>query len=218
MEQTIAHFSGEDAPLSVGLVFDTSGSMGDKFRTSGEAALDFLKTMNAQDEAFLVEFSDQAQLASGFTSNMRRNRTEADGHPARRADSPAGCRANGAPGNEEGQESAQGDRDHLRRRRQQQQVFRQRDQDLVREADVQIYAMGVFEPSVILALARRRFPGRGCSRRSRSRPEGARSRRSPIPAICRASPHESASSCATNTFWRIHPRIKPRTGNTARSK
>ena len=45
-EQTIAHFSGEDAPLSLGLVFDTSGSMGDKLRTSRQAALRFLTTMN----------------------------------------------------------------------------------------------------------------------------------------------------------------------------
>jgi Ca-activated chloride channel family protein len=63
-EQTIAHFSGEDAPLSVGLVFDTSGSMGDKLRISRQAALQFLKTMNPQDEAFLIEFNDRAELAA----------------------------------------------------------------------------------------------------------------------------------------------------------
>ena len=61
-EQTIAHFSGEDAPLSLGLVFDCSGSMDDKLRFSRLAAAQFLKTMNVQDEAFLVEFNDSAQL------------------------------------------------------------------------------------------------------------------------------------------------------------
>src|SRR6516225_3538512 len=69
-EQTIAHFSGEDVPLSVGLVFDTSGSMDSKLRTSRQAALQFLKTMNPQDEAFLIEFSDRAELAVGFTSRV----------------------------------------------------------------------------------------------------------------------------------------------------
>ena len=33
VEQTIAHFSGEDAPLSIGLAFDESGSMDYKLRT-----------------------------------------------------------------------------------------------------------------------------------------------------------------------------------------
>ena len=69
-EQTIRNFSGEDAPLSIGLVFDVSGSMGDKYRTSRQAALQFLKTMNPQDEVFLVEFGDKAELSVGFTSRM----------------------------------------------------------------------------------------------------------------------------------------------------
>ncbi len=48
VEQNVAHFSGEDAPLSVGLVFDESGSMGYKMRTSMAAVAQFLKTMNAR--------------------------------------------------------------------------------------------------------------------------------------------------------------------------
>ena len=69
VEQTVAHFSGEDAPLSIGLVFDESGSMDYKLRTSQAAVAQFLKTMNADDEAFLVEFSDSAKLSVGFTSH-----------------------------------------------------------------------------------------------------------------------------------------------------
>src|SRR5271165_1425575 len=69
VEQTVAHFSGEDAPLSVGLVFDESGSMDYKLRTSQAAVAQFLKTMNAEDEAFLVEFSDSAKLSIEFTSH-----------------------------------------------------------------------------------------------------------------------------------------------------
>src|SRR5438132_3666986 len=69
-EQKIAQFSGEDAPLSVGLVFDTSGSMTNKLATARMAVLQFLKTMNAPDEAFLVEFNDRADVAVHFTGNI----------------------------------------------------------------------------------------------------------------------------------------------------
>src|SRR5215467_3754805 len=62
VRQKIVHFSGEDAPLSVGLLVDTSGSMGFKIDTSHRAVSEFLKTMSAQDEAFLIQFSDKAQL------------------------------------------------------------------------------------------------------------------------------------------------------------
>ena len=62
VEQSIAHFSGEDAPLSVGLAFDESGSMDYKLRTSQAAVAQFLKSLNADDEAFLVEFSDSAKF------------------------------------------------------------------------------------------------------------------------------------------------------------
>ncbi len=71
VEQKITHFSGEDAPLSVGLIVDTSGSMGLKMETSHRAVTEFLKTMNAQDEAFLIQFNDQAEVVQPFTSNMR---------------------------------------------------------------------------------------------------------------------------------------------------
>ena len=67
VEQKIRQFSSEDAPLSVGLVFDTSGSMGNKMEKSRQAVAEFLKTMNPEDEAFLVEFNDRAELALGFT-------------------------------------------------------------------------------------------------------------------------------------------------------
>src|SRR5580698_2119461 len=61
VEQNIAHFSGEEAPLSIGLLFDESGSMDYKLRTAQTAVAQFLKTMSPEDEAFLVEFSDAAK-------------------------------------------------------------------------------------------------------------------------------------------------------------
>src|SRR6476619_3352460 len=46
VEQTITHFALEDAPLSIGLVFDTSGSMRKKMPRSLEATAEFFKTAN----------------------------------------------------------------------------------------------------------------------------------------------------------------------------
>ena len=46
MEQKITQFSSEDAPLSVGLVFDASGSMGSKLQKARQAAAQFFKTAN----------------------------------------------------------------------------------------------------------------------------------------------------------------------------
>src|SRR5580693_1372381 len=65
VQQKITHFSGEDAPLSVGIVVDTSGSMGFKMDTSHRAVTEFLKTMNSQDEAFLIQVADQADVVQG---------------------------------------------------------------------------------------------------------------------------------------------------------
>ena len=66
--QKIVTFSTEDAPISVGMIFDCSGSMGDKIQKSKEAALQFFKTSNPQDEFMLISFSDRPDLISGFTA------------------------------------------------------------------------------------------------------------------------------------------------------
>jgi Ca-activated chloride channel homolog len=67
IEQKIRDFSSEDAPLSIGLVFDTSGSMGPKLQKSRQAAVQFFKTANPEDEFFLVEFNDRPELVVPFT-------------------------------------------------------------------------------------------------------------------------------------------------------
>jgi Ca-activated chloride channel homolog len=67
VEQPITHFSKDDAPLSVGLVFDASASMHNKLRKSSEAAAAFFKTSNSGDEFFLVEFNERPHLAVPFT-------------------------------------------------------------------------------------------------------------------------------------------------------
>jgi Ca-activated chloride channel homolog len=67
VEQKIAHFSMEDAPISIGLLYDTSGSMQNKMRQASEAAAAFFKTANPEDEFFLVQFSDRPKLVIPFT-------------------------------------------------------------------------------------------------------------------------------------------------------
>ncbi len=67
VEQEIAQFSSEDAPLSVGIVFDTSGSMGAKLQKSRQAVAQFMKTANPEDEFFLIQFNDRPELVVPFT-------------------------------------------------------------------------------------------------------------------------------------------------------
>src|SRR5579862_1129328 len=69
VEQKIAYFSKQDAPLSVGLVFDSSGSMTNKIRKSAKAAAAFFKTANAGDEFFLIEFGEKPKLSMPFTTD-----------------------------------------------------------------------------------------------------------------------------------------------------
>ena len=69
VEQKIIHFASEDAPLSIGLLFDASGSMENKIRKSWEAANAFFKTANSDDEFFLVQFSDRPKLLLPFTQD-----------------------------------------------------------------------------------------------------------------------------------------------------
>ena len=69
VEQTITQFAMDDEPVAVGLVFDTSGSMGNKLRRSRMAAVEFFKLSNEQDEFFLVEFDNEPRLAVPLTKD-----------------------------------------------------------------------------------------------------------------------------------------------------
>jgi Ca-activated chloride channel family protein len=70
LEQKIEFFSAEDSPVSLGIVFDISGSMKDKIGTARDAAVTFLKTGNPEDEYFLEVFSNRPQVAEDFTSDI----------------------------------------------------------------------------------------------------------------------------------------------------
>jgi VWFA-related protein len=67
VEQTITHFAKDDAPLSLGLVFDASASMRNKLYKSSEAAAALFKTANREDEFFLIEFNERPRLVIPFT-------------------------------------------------------------------------------------------------------------------------------------------------------
>jgi len=66
--QEIKHFSSEDAPVSVGIVVDTSGSMSYKLDRAREAVTQFCDTANPQDEFFLITFAEEPILVTDFTN------------------------------------------------------------------------------------------------------------------------------------------------------
>ena len=70
VQQNIAKFVSEDAPASIGLLFDLSASMRDKMQKASDSAIEILKTANAEDEFFLIEFSDRPKLVVPFTRDV----------------------------------------------------------------------------------------------------------------------------------------------------
>jgi Ca-activated chloride channel homolog len=72
--QTIASFQHEDIPVSMGILVDNSGSMREKRSAVNSSALDLVKASNPQDEAFIVNFSDEAFIDQDFTSDLTKLR------------------------------------------------------------------------------------------------------------------------------------------------
>jgi Ca-activated chloride channel family protein len=70
VEQELLTFSSEDVPITIGVILDFSGSMANKIRKAREAALQFFNTANPQDEFFLVSFNERAELTNAFTNNI----------------------------------------------------------------------------------------------------------------------------------------------------
>jgi VWFA-related protein len=146
VEQKVVSFGSEDAPLSIGIVFDTSGSMGSKLEKSRQAVAEFFKTANPEDEAFLVEFNDRPELVNPLTHNLEeiQNRltfTQSKGrtalldgiylalHTMKKARNPRKALIVISDG---GDNSSRYTESEIK--------------NLVREADVQIYAIGIYEP------------------------------------------------------------------------
>lgn len=145
-EQEITYFASFDAPLSIGLVFDASGSMGSKLTKSRQAAAEFFKTANPEDEFFLVQFNDRPQLVVPFTRNTddimsRLTFTQAKGRTAlldgiyqalqqlRKGRNPRKALLIISDG---GDNSSRYTESEVR--------------NLLKEADAQMYAIGIFEP------------------------------------------------------------------------
>jgi Ca-activated chloride channel family protein len=71
VKQTIESVSREEAPVSFGLVVDTSGSMKSKLQTVSDATVLLIKQMRRADEAFVASFKAEAELAQEFTDDRR---------------------------------------------------------------------------------------------------------------------------------------------------
>ena len=85
IEQQVLYFSTENVPLSVGVIFDVSGSMQNKLRAARAAASTFLRMGDRDDEYFLLEFGDSPRLVQDFTTDIAKLQsrllfTQAKGH------------------------------------------------------------------------------------------------------------------------------------------
>jgi Ca-activated chloride channel homolog len=146
LEQEIVRFSSEDVPVSIGVIFDMSGSMADKIDKSRLAAVQFFRTANPQDEFFLIDFNDRAQLISQFTESVEelQNRlmyTSAHGMTALFDGIYLGLsQMKGAHNTKKALLIiSDGGDNHSR--------YTETDvRKFVQEADVQIYAIGLYEP------------------------------------------------------------------------
>ena len=67
--QRVSQFSMEDVPISVGIVFDASGSMANKIDSARMVALEFVRTANPADEFCLIAFSERPSKVGECTLN-----------------------------------------------------------------------------------------------------------------------------------------------------
>ncbi len=74
VRQTIISFQHTDLPVSIAMVVDNSGSMSRKRPSVNKSALDLIQASNPQDEAFVVNFSDEAFIDQEFTADVNKLR------------------------------------------------------------------------------------------------------------------------------------------------
>ena len=83
VEQTILGFRREDIPVSLGILIDSSGSMYNKVDAVRTSAVDLVQASNAQDETFVVNFSEESFLDQELTSDVNKLRDAMNRfHPA----------------------------------------------------------------------------------------------------------------------------------------
>jgi Ca-activated chloride channel family protein len=142
--QQIRSLSTEDAPISLGVIFDVSGSMADKIDEARQAVVEFFRTANPEDEFFLVTFSDHPQVLVDFTSSIDDIQRGLPGAIPQGATSLLDAIYLGISRMRQASHSRKAlliisDGGDNRSRYTEDQVA-----DMVREADVQISAMGLF--------------------------------------------------------------------------
>ena len=71
IEERVTSFSGDDAAVSVGMIFDMSGSMEAKLPTARRAVEQFLKSASVEDEFFLRPFDALPRSATAFTHDVK---------------------------------------------------------------------------------------------------------------------------------------------------
>jgi Ca-activated chloride channel family protein len=146
VEQEVVNFSSEDVPISIGVIFDHSGSMGDKLGKAKEAAIQFFKTANPQDEFLLVGFNDRAELLSPFTDSVEDLQSRILSAPAKGRTALLDAiylglsQMKGARKSKRALLIISDGGDNSSR-------YNEKDiKRLVREADTQLYSIGIFDP------------------------------------------------------------------------
>ncbi len=143
--QPIQSFSSEDAPISLGVIFDVSGSMADKIQKSRDAVVEFFKTANPQDEFFMITFADKPELIADFTRSVEEVQDkmitiQAKGRTALLDAIYLGIDKMRNAHNQKKALLIISDGGDNRSRYTEGEI-----KNLVREADVQIYAIGIYE-------------------------------------------------------------------------
>ncbi|MBI3894975.1 MAG: VWA domain-containing protein [Acidobacteria bacterium] len=145
--QQIEEFSKEDVPISVGILFDASGSMAGKMEKARMAVSQFFRTANPADEFFLISFNNRPNKISDFTQDLgtlqdKLNFTETKGQTALLDAVYLGLHEmrNAQHSRKVLLIFSDGGDNHSR--------YTPRDiKGAVKEADVQIYAIGIYEPN-----------------------------------------------------------------------
>jgi Ca-activated chloride channel family protein len=145
-EQEVVSFSSEDVPISIGVIFDLSGSMSNKIAKARDAAIQFFKTANPADEFFMVSFNEHAELTSTFTNSVEelQNRMLATSPKGRTALLDAiylGLSQMRGAHNAKRALLILSDGGDNHSRYNESDIKR-----LVKEADTQLYAIGIFDP------------------------------------------------------------------------
>ncbi|HET9281460.1 MAG TPA: VWA domain-containing protein [Candidatus Angelobacter sp.] len=147
--QEVRHFSSEDAPISLGVIFDMSGSMSDKITKAREAVIEFFKTANPQDEFFMITFNDRPELSADFTKSVDDIQGKLIYTVPRGSTALLDAIYMGISKMKDARNSkkalliiSDGGDNHSR-------YTENEIKALVKEADVQIYSIGVFSPSPI---------------------------------------------------------------------